>query len=168
MSKKIQKEIVEIKNAKFSNKENTLVDIAIKHKKYGWIPYTFKKDEKDESFDIEIRKYLKNATIKAYKKVLPTLKQLKEIEDIQIEEQIRVMTIKTTSGKTFHADYQARINMMSGVMSAEFAKKTETTWKLYDKDENGKNIETMVTLDELKEATYLALEKFGTLKSIGV
>ncbi|WP_294967194.1 hypothetical protein, partial [Sulfurimonas sp.] len=83
----------------------------------------------------------------------------KNEDEIKIENQIKKMTIKTKSGKTFHADYQARINMMSGVMSAEFANKTETTWKLYDKDENGENIETMVTLDELKEATYLALEK---------
>ncbi len=114
---------------------------------------TLSKSEVDEALALQEKLYTKDLNIKNKQGT---------------EELIQKMTIKTKSGKTFHADYQARINMMSGVMSAEFANKNETIWKLYDKDENGENIETMVTLDELKEATYLALEKFGTLKSIGV
>lgn len=99
---------------------------------------------------------------------LSTQEEIEEIANTEIEKKIRTMTVTTLSKKTFHADDQARINIIAGVMSAEFAKKTQTTWKLYDKDENGKNIEALVTLDELREANYLALEKFGAIKSIGV
>ncbi len=106
---------------------------------------------------------------KPAQKVLDKIKADKEsaLAKKEIESQIKTMIVTTASKKTFHADDQARLNMMAGVMSAEFANITEATWRLYDKDEAGANIETIVTLNELKEAIYLALKKFGTLKSIG-
>ena len=84
------------------------------------------------------------------------LRRAKDAADIAIE----TMTVTIENGKEFDATEIARINMMSAVMSAEFMKLTETTWRLAD------NTETLVTLDELKEAVAVALATFGALKGI--
>ena len=73
---------------------------------------------------------------------------------------IESMTITISSGKEFDANELARVNMMSAVISSEFAGLTETSWRLAN------NETTVVTLNELKEAVMLALVKFGQLKGI--
>lgn len=55
-----------IRNSTYKNKEHTIVDVEIEHPQYGWIPYTFKSDEIDESYDAEIRVYLETITINTY------------------------------------------------------------------------------------------------------
>ena len=73
---------------------------------------------------------------------------------------IESMTVTISSGKEFDANELARVNMMSAVISSEFAGLTETSWRLAN------NETTVVTLNELKEAVMLALVKFGQLKGI--
>jgi len=59
-----------IRNAKYKNEEKTIVDVEIEHPKYGWIPYTFKDDEIDESFDTEVREWLKTNTPSSYVEIV--------------------------------------------------------------------------------------------------
>lgn len=68
---------MEIKNAKYANAENTIIDVEIEHPVYGWIPYTFNVEEEDTGFDAEIREWLKTATIEAYTD--PTLTEQQQI-----------------------------------------------------------------------------------------
>lgn len=66
-----------IRNAKFVNPEETIVDVEIEHPQYGWIPYTFHYDSKDESFDEQIREYLQTATILKYIEPSKTAQEIK-------------------------------------------------------------------------------------------
>lgn len=74
---------------------------------------------------------------------------------------ILAMTVTTASGKEFDAHLEARVNMAAAIQSATDKGLTSTSWRLATSD----TPET-VTLDELKEANYLALSKFATLKGI--
>lgn len=59
--------MLEIKNAKYANSENTIVDVEINHPAHGWIPYTFNFLEEDTSFDANIREWiLSGATVSVY------------------------------------------------------------------------------------------------------
>ncbi len=74
--------MIEIRNAKFINKEYTIVDLEIKHPDYGWIPYTFNYDEQDESYDLDIREWLKTNTPAKY--ITPIVSREILIEDAKI------------------------------------------------------------------------------------
>lgn len=67
-----------IRNAIYTNDSRTSVDVEIEHPEYGWMPYTFLSDQPDESFDAEIREYLKTNTIAP--KALPPLPTSEELE----------------------------------------------------------------------------------------
>ena len=69
-------------------------------------------------------------------------------------------TVIDEIGKEFDAHLEARINMMNAVMSSEYAGVTTTVWRLAN------NTDAVVSLEELKLASLLALQKFGTLKGI--
>lgn len=71
-----------------------------------------------------------------------------------------IETVIDAVGKEFDAHLEARINMMNAVMSSEHAGILETHWRLAD------NSIELVTVEELKVASFLALQKFGELKSI--
>ncbi|QDF30186.1 hypothetical protein [Halarcobacter anaerophilus] len=60
---------IEIKKPKFTNKKETQVDVELNHPEFGWIPYTFHYETKDESFDGLVREYLnkKDTLIEAFK-----------------------------------------------------------------------------------------------------
>jgi len=76
------------------------------------------------------------------------------------EEAVTKLTVQIESGKSFDANKEARINIISAILSSEFLDVTETPWKLSN------NTIATVTLDELKEANALALAKFGN--TIGI
>jgi len=59
------------KNPIFMSEDKNVVNLEIEHPSFGWIPYTFRFDEKDNKTDTEIREYLRNVEISAY--VVPTL-----------------------------------------------------------------------------------------------
>ena len=75
------------KNAVYKNLENTVIDIELQHPEYGLIPYTFKKDEEDTSYDAQIREYLKTATISPFIAPIIPLETLKanKIEALKLE-----------------------------------------------------------------------------------
>lgn len=72
------------------------------------------------------------------------------------------LTVTTSSGKTFDANNQARLDMQSGITAAIYQKKTKERWRLAD------NSEKEITLDELQEASALAIQAYATVKKIGV
>jgi hypothetical protein len=83
-----------------------------------------------------------------------------KVAKVDLLETLDTMVVTTSTGKTFNADSTSRVNMMSAVISSEFLGVITTDWKLAD------NTVVLVTLTELKEATMLALVKFGQLKGI--
>lgn len=58
-----------IKNARYSSQDKLSVDVEVEHPNYGWIPYTFKTNEPDTSYDSDIRQWLQSATILPYEDI---------------------------------------------------------------------------------------------------
>lgn len=83
-----------IKNAVSKNENNTLIDVEIEHPMYGWIAYTFKSDEQDESFDSEIRAWLKTANIEKF------------IEPIKTEEEFLAQKIAEAKAYLASTDFK--------------------------------------------------------------
>ena len=77
-----------------------------------------------------------------------------------IIEETALMVVTTSTGKTFDADLQSRVNMLAGLHASQFVGLTSTNWKLSDNSIVG------VTLVELGEASLLALQKFGEIRNI--
>jgi len=73
---------------------------------------------------------------------------------------LRTMNVTTESGKIFDAHIEARLNIREAISASELTGLTSTVWKMADD-----TIDT-VTLDELKEASLLALQKFAYIKGI--
>jgi len=72
----------------------------------------------------------------------------------------KYMVVTVSSGKTFDADLQSRLNISDAILLASELSQTETVWRLAD------NSNAIVTVDELKEARLLALQKFATISGI--
>jgi len=93
--------IMEIRNAISRNIDNTIVDVEINHPIYGWIPYTFKSNEPDESFDLAVREYLYTATIANYiPEDIDTLK-LRKLNEIKNEVDYIKQNVVITSSVGF-------------------------------------------------------------------
>lgn len=67
------------------------------------------------------------------------------------------ITVTTQSGKTFDGNETARNNMLSAIFSADLIGQTESDWKLAD------NTVANITLDELKEALALSIQRVGEI-----
>ena len=78
----------------------------------------------------------------------------------QKEEFVTKMKVMISTGKVFGADRDARTNIISAILAADYTGITETEWKMED------NTIQTVTLDELKEANALALRLFGNIVGI--
>lgn len=72
----------------------------------------------------------------------------------------KTMTVEVSSGKVFDADMQSRLNISDAILLAGELNQTETVWRLAD------NTDVTVTIDELKEARLLAIQKFATISGI--
>ena len=68
--------------------------------------------------------------------------------------------VTTTSGKAFDANPEARLNIVTAIQAGIWSTVTELNWKLAD------GSVSVVTLNELQEANYLALVNFGTIVSV--
>jgi hypothetical protein len=88
-----------IRNAKYKNNKNTVVDLEIEHEVYGWIPYTFISDQPGESFDSEIREWLKTNTPDAYVAPVKTNSQLLQEANIEYEKQVAILVDGTPAGE---------------------------------------------------------------------
>jgi hypothetical protein len=67
------------------------------------------------------------------------------------------ITVTTQSGNTFDGNETARNNMMSAIMAADIIGQTESDWKLAN------NTVAHITLDELKEALALSIQRVGEI-----
>ena len=103
-----------------------------------------------------------------------TEEQIEAERKADIAQQVSVLTVTTSSGNTFDANNQARLDMQNGIEAAKTTKELidlgvlpaetewETTkWRLAD------NSEVVITLMELKEASLLAIKKYAEVKGIG-
>lgn len=67
------------------------------------------------------------------------------------------ITVTTQSGNTFDGNETARNNMMSAIMAAEIVGQATSNWKMAN------NETVLITLDELKEALALSIQRVGEI-----
>lgn len=71
------------------------------------------------------------------------------------------ITVTTQAGNTFDGNETARNNMMCAIMAADIIGQKESDWKLAD------NTVAHITLDELKEALALSIQRVGEIVLAG-
>lgn len=81
-----------------------------------------------------------------------------------VKNKLRNLNVTTTSGKVFYADLESRVDLEVAVQRLLDNNITETKWKLAEPIDGKK--EQTVTIEELKEASKLALFKKGSLIGI--
>lgn len=86
---------------------------------------------------------------------------VKQVLDSQKVDALSRLTVATTSGKVFYADTEARIDLQSAIDAASLLGTTETMWKLAEEFEGQRVV--LVSLDEIREASALALQTKGQL-----
>lgn len=87
----------------------------------------------------------------------------KEADETKAEALAR-LTVTTTSGKVFYADTEARIDLQSAIDASNLLSTTETMWKLAE-EFNGSRV-VQVALDEIREASALALQAKGSIVGV--
>lgn len=148
-----------IRNAIYKNTENTIIDVEIDHPIHGWIPYTFKSADVDESADAEIRDYLVTAVIGDYTPPLQAeLDAQTAVNLLQAKkEALSSITVTTSNGNTFDGDETARGDMLSVLREADRTGETTTAfWVLADN-----TLLQPCTYAELEEAHSLAIRRKG-------
>ena len=81
------------------------------------------------------------------------------------EEGVNLLTVSVPRAGSddliFHADPEARLNMLAAIEAANFKGLSETLWRL-----QGNKTPVIISLAELREASYLALVEFGNIIGI--
>lgn len=90
------------------------------------------------------------------------IKSKSEAELASIAKQAKIealnnITVTSSKGNVFDGNETARINMLSAIQSATFLNQTQAGWKLAD------NTVEIVTVDEIKEALALAIQRVGEI-----
>lgn len=142
----------DIRNARFADQESSFVVFEIKHKELGWVPcsLSLKNQEHDELE--EIKNILQTIEIKPF--------ETSALSKLQVKNKLEKLSVKISTGKVFDANLEARQNLADAIIAADFLKIDKTKWRVFD------NSETVVTLDELKEAHALAILEYAKIKSI--
>ena len=142
----------DIRNARFADQESSFVVFEIKHKELGWVPcsLSLKNQEHDELE--EIKNVLQTIEIKPF--------ETSALSKLQVKNKLEKLSVKISTGKVFDANLEARQNLADAIIAADFLKIDKTKWRMFD------NSETVVTLDELKEAHALAILEYAKIKSI--
>lgn len=73
------------------------------------------------------------------------------------EKALNTIVVTTQAGNTFDGNETARNNMMSAIMAAEIVGQTTSNWKMAN------NETVLITLDELKEALALSIQRVGEI-----
>jgi len=79
----------------------------------------------------------------------------KSIEESNKDDTLSRLTVSLDNGKVFYADAESRLDIRDAIETAIDKGLTNTIWKLAEPFNGSKN--TLVTLEELKEASFLAL-----------
>lgn len=142
----------DIRNARFADQESSFVEFEVKHKDLGWVPcsLSLKTQEHDELE--EIKNVLQTMEIKPF--------ETSALSKLQVKNKLEKLSVKISTGKVFDANLEARQNLADAIIAADFLKINETKWRMFD------NSETVVTLDELKEAHALAILEYAKIKLI--
>lgn len=90
-------------------------------------------------------------TAEVYKTYLVSIKDAKLAD----------LTVITSTGKTFYADASSRSDLTDAVLLGSMNGITETAWKLA-KEFEGQRV-VLVSIEELAEASYLALQRKGQI-----
>ena len=118
----------------------------------GFTEFTTSFDEEgNEIFPVEMQPYLEAERLEQN---LQEAKQAKE-------ETLKKLTVTLSDGKVFYADAESRIDLRDAIELGIELNQTSTAWKLAE-DFNGSRI-VEVTIDELKEASKLALMTKGNI-----
>lgn len=73
------------------------------------------------------------------------------------EQRLNTLVVTTSNGNSFDGNLEARTNMTSAILSADFIGLKEENWKLAD------NSVKLIQLSELKEALALAIQEVGNI-----
>lgn len=95
----------------------------------------------------------------------------KMLQDEEKEKSLDKLTVTTDSGKVFYADSEARTDLLSAIYEADLKGLTSSPWKLAEPWVVEGEVQTpikdekiyVVTLEELREASRLALESKGNI-----
>ena len=90
--------------------------------------------------------------------------QAKQEAEAIKDEQLKKLTVTIGSGKVFYADAESRIDLRDAIELGNDLGQTSTYWKLAEEFNGSRIVE--VTLDELKEASKLALETKGQIVGV--
>ena len=97
----------------------------------------------------------------------PDLDKIQEAEDLRVAQEakkakielLKTITVTTSNGNTFDGDDIARADMLSAIQASETLGQDTAMWKLSD------NTWAEVSLDELREASALAIQAKGAILS---
>ena len=115
----------------------------------------------DEPIMVYATYYNSDGTIDTDKELELANENIKTIAESAKAEALDKLTVTTESGKVFYADSASRIDLQGAITSAELKGITEKPWKLAEPIDGQKIV--IVTLDEIKEAVFLALEAKGAI-----
>lgn len=73
------------------------------------------------------------------------------------EQRLNTLVVATSNGNSFDGNLEARTNMTSAILSADFIGLKEENWKMAD------NSIKLIQLSELKEALALAIQEVGNI-----
>lgn len=105
--------------------------------------------------------YNSDGTIDTDKELELANENIKTIAESAKAEALDKLTVTTESGKVFYADSASRIDLQGAIALAESKGITQKPWKLAEPIDGQKIV--IVTLDEIKEAVFLALEAKGAI-----
>ena len=119
--------------------------------------YAFAADGSQDAFIAEGLVAITEADADAIRFPPPTAEQLAAQAKTEKLAALSSIIVTTTSGKIFDGNADARLNMLSAITAAGILGQTSANWKLAD------NTVQNVTLDELKEALALAIQRVGEI-----
>ena len=126
-----------------------------------WLPLSELETKEDGSY---YKYYNQDGTPDLVKEQADIDAKAKQEAEAIKDEQLKKLTVTIGSGKVFYADAESRIDLRDAIELGNDLGQTSTYWKLAEEFNGSKVAE--VTLDELKEASKLALETKATI--IGV
>jgi len=122
-------------------------------------------DDTSIEIDANLMSEISEAEAKALQNPQLSAEQIEAEAERVKEATLATLTVTVASGKVFYADLASRVDIDGAIRNAEEKNITQTEWKLAQEVEGSKYV--IVTLAELKEASYLALKTKGTLVGVG-
>lgn len=110
----------------------------------------------------DLPEHTANAITEAEALVIQAEKDAIEAQAQAKAEALKTITVTTTNGNTFDGDETARTDMVSAIMTSSVLNLTEHAWKMAN------NTWVVITIDELKEALALSIQRKGEILTGGI